>query len=162
MRLTAEDSAEYVIVLGCQVAGSIPSIPLWRRVNTAIHYLNENHNTNVVISGGQGRGENISEAEAMKRILLRNGIDENRIFAESYSKSTMENFKFSDNLYNLKNKNVVIVTTDYHIFRALSIAKKLNYHNVKTLPSKSQLSVLPAYLLREYTAIMYYKLSGKI
>jgi uncharacterized SAM-binding protein YcdF (DUF218 family) len=162
MRTTAIKDADFVIVLGCQVDGSIPSIPLIRRVNTAANYLKENSNTNVVVSGGQGRGENISEAEAMKRILIRNGINENRIFAESNSRSTMENFKFSDNLYDLYDKNIVIVSTDYHMFRAVSIAKKLNYQNVKTLPSKSVLSVLPVYLLREYASIMYYKLSGKI
>jgi uncharacterized SAM-binding protein YcdF (DUF218 family) len=162
MRTTATDEADYVIVLGCQVDGSIPSIPLWRRVIVAVNYLRENQNTNVVISGGQGPGENISEAEAMRRILIRNGIDENRIFAENNSKSTMENFKFSDDLYDLHDKNIVIVSTDYHMFRAVSIAKKLNYQNVMTLPSKSVLSVLPVYLLREYASIMYYKLSGKI
>lgn len=54
MRTTAAASADYVIVLGCQVDGSIPSIPLLRRVNTALNYLKVNQNTNVVISGGQG------------------------------------------------------------------------------------------------------------
>jgi hypothetical protein len=39
MRTTATDEADYVIVLGCQVDGSIPSIPLLRRVNAAIYYL---------------------------------------------------------------------------------------------------------------------------
>ena len=156
------ENAEYVVVLGCQVDGSIPSIPLIRRVNTAIGYLNRNQNTNVVISGGQGPGESISEAEAMKRILIRNGIDEKRIFEEYKSRSTIENFTFSDRLYNLSDMNIIIVTSDYHMFRALSIARKLNYRNAKGLPSKSQLSVLPVYLLREYAAVMYYKLTGKI
>jgi len=162
MRNTATADADYVIVLGCQVDGSVPSVPLWRRVNTAANYLKLNQNTKVVISGGQGPGEHISEAEAMKRILLRSGIDEKRILEENNSKSTMENFIFSDSLYNLHDKNVIIVSSDYHVFRALSTAKKLNYKHLKTLPGKSQLSMLPVYLLREYAAVMYYKLSGKI
>jgi uncharacterized SAM-binding protein YcdF (DUF218 family) len=162
MRTTAAADADYVIVLGCQVDGSIPSIPLLRRVNTAVNYLKANQNTNVVISGGQGPGENITEAAAMKRILVQNGINENRIFEENTSKSTMENFMFSDKLYNLKDKNIVIVSTDYHMFRAISTAKKLNYKNIKSLPSRSQLSVLPVYLLREYAAVVYYKIFRKI
>jgi len=162
MRTTATANAEYIIILGCQVDGSIPSIPLLRRVNTAINYLNKNQNTNVVISGGQGPGENITEAMAMKRILIQNGINENRILEENNSRSTMENIKYSDKLYNLKDKNIIIVSTDYHMFRALSTAKKLNYKNIKSLPSRSQFSVLPVYLLREYVAVIYYKISKKI
>jgi uncharacterized SAM-binding protein YcdF (DUF218 family) len=154
--------ADYVVILGCQVDGSLPSIPLTRRVNTSVEYLNENQNTNVIITGGKGYGENISEAEAMKRILLRSGVDENRIFEEQNAKSTVENLKFSDELYHLTDKNIVIVSSDYHLFRALSTAKKLNYKNVGGLPSKSQLSALPVYLLREYAAVIYYVLSGKM
>jgi uncharacterized SAM-binding protein YcdF (DUF218 family) len=162
MRTASGKEADYIIILGCQVDGSIPSIPLMRRVNVAVKYLKENKNTNVVITGGRGAGENISEAEAMKRILLRNGIEETRIFEEQNAKSTMENLKFSDELYNLKNNNIIIVSSDYHMFRALSIAKKLKYKNVEGLPSKSQLSVLPVYLLREYAAVIYYILLGRI
>ncbi|MDR2663569.1 MAG: YdcF family protein [Treponema sp.] len=162
MRTTSTSEADYVIILGCQVDGSIPSIPLTRRVNAAVKYLNENQNTNVVISGGQGPGENISEAEAMKRILLRNGIDEARIFEENNAKNTLENFQFSSELYNLAEKNIIAISSDYHMFRALSIAKKLNYKNIKGLPCKSQLSALPVYLLREYAAVAYYMLSGRI
>jgi uncharacterized SAM-binding protein YcdF (DUF218 family) len=162
MRTTAALDADYVMVLGCQVDGSIPSIPLIRRVNTAVKYLNENKNAGVVITGGKGPGENISEAEAMKRILIRNGIEHRRIFEESGAKSTMENFKFSNELYNLHDKNVVVVSSDYHMFRALSMAKKLNYKNVSALPSKSQVSVLPVYLLREYAAVVYYLVLRRI
>jgi uncharacterized SAM-binding protein YcdF (DUF218 family) len=162
MHLVSASGADYVIILGCQVDGSIPSIPLMRRVNAAIKYLKENENTDVVITGGKGPGENISESEAMKRILIRNGINENRILEENNAKSTMENFLFSNELYNLLDKNVIIVSSDYHMFRALSMAKRLNYKNVKGLPSKSQLSVLPVYLLREYAAIVYYILLRRI
>jgi len=162
MRTTAAAGADYIIVLGCQVDGSIPSIPLTRRVNAAVHYLRANQNTSAVVSGGQGRGEDITEAAAMKRILARNGIHENRILEESNSRSTMENLKFSGTLYNLHDKNVVIVSTDFHMFRALSTARKLNYKNIQSLPSRSQASVLPAYLLRECAAVVYYKISKKI
>jgi uncharacterized SAM-binding protein YcdF (DUF218 family) len=162
MRATSGGGADYIIVLGCQVDGSIPSIPLARRVNAAIAYLKENRNTGVVITGGRGSGENIPEAEAMHIMLLRNGIENDRIFKEQNAKNTLENLKFSDDLYNLSDKNIVIVSSDYHMLRALSIAKKLNYKNVKALPVKSQLPVLPVYLLREYAAVVYYILLGRM
>jgi uncharacterized SAM-binding protein YcdF (DUF218 family) len=162
MRGTSRPGVDYVIVLGCQVNGSIPSIPLTRRVNTAVEYLKENSDANVIITGGKGSGENMPEAAAMKVLLKQNRIDERRIFEEENATSTVENLKFSDTLYNISGKSVVIVTSDYHIFRALLTARKLNYKDAAGLPCKSQLSMLPAYLLREYTAVMYYMLSGRL
>lgn len=162
MHDTPKDGADYIIVLGCQVAGEYASLPLLSRGYTAIRYLKKNPETKVVVTGGQGPGENISEAEALRRLLLENKIDKERIFLEDQSKSTLENFILSNELYNLLDKNIVIVTSDYHMFRSLSMAKKLKYINVSGLPCKSQLSVLPAYLLREYVTIMYYKILGRI
>jgi uncharacterized SAM-binding protein YcdF (DUF218 family) len=154
--------ADYVIILGCQVVGEYASLPLLSRGYTAIRYLRKNPETKVIATGGKGPGENISEAEALRRLLLENKIDKERIFLEDKSKSTLENFILSNELYNLLEKNIVIVTSDYHMFRSLLMAKKLKYTNISGLPSKSQLSVLPAYLLREYVTIMYYKILGRI
>jgi uncharacterized SAM-binding protein YcdF (DUF218 family) len=162
MRNTSKSGADYVIVLGCQVVGEYASLPLLSRGYTAIRYLNKNPETRVIVTGGQGVGENISEAESLRRLLLENKIDKDRIFLEDKSKNTRENFIFSNELYNLLDKKIIVVTSDYHMFRALSVAKKLKYKNVSGLPSRSQRSVLPAFLLREYVTIMYYKMLGRI
>ncbi len=162
MRSKPKESADYVIVLGCQVAGEYASLPLLSRGYTAIRYLNKYPDTKVVLSGGQGPGENIPEAESLRRLLLENKIDKERIFLEDKSKNTMENFVFSDDLYNLSGKKIIIVTSDYHMFRALSIAKKLKYSDISGLPSRSQRKILPAFIIREYVTVMYYKISGKI
>jgi len=58
----------------------------------------------------------------LRRLLLEKKIDKERILLEDKSKNTMENFKFSNELYNLSDKKIIIVTSDYHMFRALSIA----------------------------------------
>jgi uncharacterized SAM-binding protein YcdF (DUF218 family) len=142
--------------------GEYASLPLLSRGYAAVKYLNKNPETKVIVTGGQGPGENIPEAESLKRLLLENKIEKERIFLEDKSKTTMENLIFSNELYNLLDKNILIVTSDYHMFRALSIAKKLNYSNVSGLPSKSQRKVLPAFLLREYVTLMYYKILGRI
>jgi len=162
MRNTSKAGADYVIVLGCQVVGEYASLPLLGRGYVAVRYLEKNPETKVIVTGGRGPGENISEAEALRRLLLGKNIDKERIFLEDKSKNTMENLIFSNKLYNLSDKNIIIVTSDYHMFRALSIAKKLKYINVSGLPSRSQSSVLPAFLLREYVTILYYKLLGRI
>ena len=156
------NEAEYLVILGCQVNGSLASLPLLRRGYNAVNYMKRHENLKTVITGGQGPRENITEAEAMRRLLAENGIGEERILIEDKSRSTIENLKFANELYSLLDKNIVIVTSDYHMFRSLSIAKKLGYQNVAGLAATSQLSVLPAYLLREYAAVMYYVLSGRM
>jgi uncharacterized SAM-binding protein YcdF (DUF218 family) len=158
----ADIENEYIVILGCQVEGSIPSVRLVQRVNAAVKYLKEHQNVKAVITGGQGPGEDITEAEAMRRILIENEIDEKRILKEGQSTSTIENLKFSNELYRLADRNVIIVTSDYHIFRSLSIARKLGYKSVSGIPGKSQVFLLPVYLLREYAAVVYYMLSGRI
>jgi len=156
------NETEYLVILGCQVNGSLASLPLLRRGFNAVNYLKRHENVKAVITGGQGPREDITEAEAMGRLLAENDIGGERILIEDKSKSTIENLKFADELYDLRERNIVIVTSDYHMFRSLSIAKKLGYQNVSGLAARSQLSVLPAYLLREYAAVMYYALTGKM
>ena len=157
-----KDKTDYVIVLGCQVVCTYPSVPLIRRVNTAEGYLNAHEDAKVIVSGGQGPGEDITEAEAMRRLLITRGIDKERILMEYNSGNTKENLMFCDELYDLKEKNILIVTTDYHMFRSLAIAKKLGYQNAYGLPSRSRRSVLPVYLFREYFAVMFYAIAGRI
>ncbi|MCL2294083.1 MAG: YdcF family protein [Spirochaetes bacterium] len=155
MRETPKPGADYIIILGCQVIGEYASVPLLSRGFTAIRYLYRNPETRVIVTGGQGPGGNISEAEALRRLLLENRIDRDRILMEDRSTNTMENLIFANELFNLLDKNIVIVTSDYHIFRALSIARRLNYQNVSGLPSRSRPRALPAFLLREYLAIIH-------
>jgi uncharacterized SAM-binding protein YcdF (DUF218 family) len=158
----AVNETEYLVILGCQVNGSLASLPLLRRGFSAVNYLKRHENVKAVITGGQGPREDITEAEAMRRLLAENDIGADRILIEDKSRSTIENLKFANELYDLLDKNIVIVTSDYHMFRSLSIAKKLGYQNIAGLSARSQFSVLPAYLSREYLAVVFYVLMGRI
>ena len=157
-----EGKTDYVIILGCQVIGVYPSVPLIRRVHTAEIYLKEHDEVKAIVTGGQGPGEDISEAKAMRRLLIERGVSGERILIEDRAKNTKENLMFCDELYDLKEKNIILVTTDYHMFRSLAIAKKLGYRNISGLASRSQKSVLPVYLFREYFAVVLYAVMGRI
>jgi uncharacterized SAM-binding protein YcdF (DUF218 family) len=74
----------------------------------------------------------------------------------------MENLEFANELYDLRDKKLVVVSSDYHMFRALAIARKMGYTDVSGLPCQSRITILPVYLLREYSAVMYYALLGRI
>ena len=111
-----------VIVLGAGVNGETPSLTLRTRIDAAAAYLEEHPDVPVVLSGGQGPGEAITEAECMRRALVRRGVDESRLYPEERSTSTQENLRYSrailEELGVDPAQRVVIVTSDFHLCRA--------------------------------------------
>ena len=67
--------ADYIIILGARVKGDVPSLSLQYRIETAASYMMNNSETIAIASGGQGPGEDITEAEAIKRGLVEHGIN---------------------------------------------------------------------------------------
>jgi uncharacterized SAM-binding protein YcdF (DUF218 family) len=154
----AEPDAAYVIILGARVNGNSPSITLRQRAAAAARYLKENPAAKVIATGGKGSGESITEAEALRRLLEAADIDKARIIIENKSTSTWENLGNSASFLDSPDKSIVLVSSDFHLFRAKGMAKKLGYANISTLASKSQVQILPNYLLREYLAIIHDKM----
>jgi len=115
---------DYIIILGCQIRKDGTLTPLLKgRVDKAIEFRNNQLKETgkdliFITSGGKGNDEIISEAEAMEKYLLDNGIDEKKILIDDKSSNTYENIKFSNKLIKSKNANVAFSTTNYHVFRA--------------------------------------------
>lgn len=147
---------DVLIVLGCAVHGETPSPTLYRRLENAVIYANKNPNALIVVSGGQGPQEKISEAEAMARYLKENGISSNRIILEDKSTSTYENFKFTKKILDKKidkSYSLCYITNDFHSYRANSLAK-LNGFNPTSFNCKTDIfSFVPLYL-RECLAVI--------
>ena len=92
-----------MIVLGCGVNGDRPSLMLTERLDAAYDYLNTHEEVVCILSGGQGKGENISEAECMYRSLTEKGIARDRLYKEDRSTSTRENLLYSKKIIEEKN-----------------------------------------------------------
>ena len=159
----ATAGADYLIVLGAQWKGNRPSYMLQQRLDTAAQYLHENPDTFVIVSGGKGSNEVIPEAEGMALYLEQiSGIAPERILREEYSKDTYENLLFSANCLDKAEDRVVIVTNNYHMFRALKTAQKQGYKRVEGLAAPSYAGILPNNLLREFFGVMKNFLEGNI
>lgn len=143
------------VVLGCRVYGERASLSLIERLEAAYEYLQENPEAVCVVSGGQGAGEDISEAECMYRWLVAKGIDESRIYKEDKSTSTDENIAFSKELIekNGLNSNIAIVTSEYHSYRAGIIAKENNM-SFGSEPGQTAVWLFPTFYVRELYAIL--------
>lgn len=118
--------SDCIIVLGCSVYGTEPSPFLKGRLQRAQKLYMEGYASYIIVSGGQGRGEHISEAEAMKNFLVERGIDGDKIIMEDSSTSTYENLEYSKYVMDEMNfKNAIIVSNEFHLKRSSYIAKKV-------------------------------------
>lgn len=157
-----EPKAEYVLVLGAQVKGSRPTYALQTRLDAAYEYAVENPESTIIVSGGKGPGEAVTEAEAMAKYLKEKGISEERIILEDKSTSTYENIEFSKKLMRSTDASVVLVTNDFHVYRGIGVAKKQGLTNVEGLGAPVKWYTIPNQYVREAFAVIKYKLCGQI
>jgi uncharacterized SAM-binding protein YcdF (DUF218 family) len=73
---------DYLVVLGAGLWGDTPSLALQERLDESIKFIRANPNIKVVLSGGQGPGETITEAEGMRRYLVNKGVNDKTLIKE--------------------------------------------------------------------------------
>lgn len=153
-----------IIVLGAGLRGARPSSTLRGRLNAAFEYHKENPDALIVVSGGQGHDEDITEALAMEMYLVNLGVPKDRIIKEEASTSTYENFVFSKKILDERlgeNLRIAYISNDYHVFRAGKIARDAGFENTTHAHSDTIWhSVLPG-VLRECIGVMKYFILGK-
>ena len=152
--VTYEEDA--VIVLGAGVVGETPSLILAARLNTALAYYRQNDGVLIVVSGGQGPNEDITEALAMERYLVARGVPIENILKEEESTTTRENMIFSKRLldeYFDGAYTTAFITNDFHIFRAGIIASRVGL-NCTHMHAKIPRYSVPANYLRETIAVL--------
>lgn len=123
IHLKKNRNADYIVVLGCGITGTRVTPLLAARIEKGIDLLCCNPGAALVLSGGQGPGEDISESEAMTAYAVEKGVNREKIIMESKSVSTQENLLFSRELMDKEKPEIIIVTTSYHVFRALLLAR---------------------------------------
>ena len=157
-----DDDNMTVVVLGCQVKERRPSLMLKRRLDTAYDYLSEHGNVCVIVSGGRGSDELISEAQCMKEYLISKGIAPERIYTEDSSSDTYENLKFSYEIIKEERlpREVALVTDAYHQLRAQMTADQLGI-TASGISCRTSWWLIPTYWVREWFGVTYYKVFGQ-
>lgn len=185
---STKENLDYVIVLGAKVKPDGISNSLKKRLDKAIEYVEQNPDTVLVLSGGQGSDEPASEAEVMYAYLQYNGVDPDHMVLEDRSTSTLENIAYSkvliDHLQEEKRKEAMkhrppvnpgnvelaeekpleigILTSNFHVFRAQQIAKKWGISHVSGIASGSDPVLFVHLCVRECLAILKDKLVGNM
>ncbi len=184
----AHPGLDYVIVLGARVKGASVSSSLKMRLDKAIEYAQRNPDTMLVLSGGRGPGEQISEAEAMRDYLVYNGVRPDRLLLEERSASTVENIAYSKSVidrYRWHKKEtrppmgavggsrefvmaedrpleVGVLTSSFHVFRAKMIAKKWGFQNVYGIAARSDPVLFVHLCIRECASVVKDRLFGNM
>ena len=156
------DHLDVLIVLGAQVREDGPSSVLAYRLDEAADYLMVHPDCRCIVSGGRGYNEPTTEAEAMRIYLTGRGIDEGRIIIEDQSENTVQNIQFSKELLESPDAAVGIVTNNFHVTRALAIARKQGLTNAHGVPAPSDPVFLINNMFRECLAMMKDFLSGNL
>lgn len=168
MRQREVKNLDYIVVLGAQVRGNIPSKSLQYRIDRAEKYLRENENTKAILSGGKGMDEEVSEAQCMFIELCKKGIASNRLFLEEKSKNTEQNIAFTISILqqnskkDLKNLKIGIVTNGFHIYRGSAIAQKKMQCKVCGIAAKNSRFLQLNYLLREFFGVVKDRFVGNL
>lgn len=187
----ADSGLDYLIVLGAQVRGEEPSKTLRLRLDKAAEYALQNPETTLILSGGQGENEAVSEAEAMAKYLEEKGVPRERMVQEARSTSTVENIAYSkgitETLWNERQQKlrearrseralglaamdrelerpmrVGILTSNFHLYRAKMIAKRQGLDEVSGIASESDRILLLHFCFRDGLAILKDRIAGNL
>ena len=149
-------NADVLIILGSQYKEDGPSRDYKARLDSAYEYLVENEKTIVICTGAKGDNEPVSEAAGGALYLKERGIDAKRIFLDEESYNTLQNIENAKKMIkgDLSNTETVIVSVDYHLYRACYIAKKLGFEKVCAKGGHGLLILLPQYYTREFFGLL--------
>lgn len=156
---SAQGDERAIIILGAGLQGEKPGEMLHRRLQAGFDAWQENPDALLVVTGGQGPQETISEGLAMQRWLLQRGVPAENILLENKSTSTEENLLFAKALLAEKGVDatqpVAIATTAFHCYRAGQYAARAGFTDVRFVPASINITVvLPSYM-REVLALLY-------
>ncbi len=155
--IPANNSNVTVVVLGCKVNGTEPSLMLQGRLDTAADYLLTHPGVNCIVTGGMGNDENLPEAVVMKQYLVDKGVAASRIKIDDRSSSTQENIENAIEVANANNyyTTFYIVTDRFHQLRAGMICKELGITSY-ALSCETPWYLTMNYWFREMFAIAYH------
>lgn len=143
--------ADTLIVLGAQLNGDNISRLLRYRLETAVSFAEQYPDSTILVSGGQGAGENRSEASAMRAYLIEHGVNSERILMEDTSLDTYQNLQNSKEL--LTSNEVSLVTNSFHMYRAKQLCEELDM-TCHVVPAKTDLDLAANFYFREFFAVV--------
>lgn len=134
-----------IVVLGAQVnPDGSPSVQLEWRLNKALE-MYKAQPMQIVVTGAQGADEPATEASVMAAWLIARGVQPEHVLMDDTSFNTKENLANAVKLLSRSTVDLLIVTSDYHLPRALQIARDMGLN-----PSGVGSPIKPEYWVKNH------------
>ena len=140
--------ADYAIVLGLALENGKPAPDLLARLDTARAYLEKYPEARLILTGGNADESGRTEAAVMREILTERGVPEDRLILEDQAQTTKENFRNIAGIVSPE-EPVVMISSDYHMDRAVRNASECGFSRVMRLPAPSSFLAYGANMLSE-------------
>ena len=140
--------ADYAIVLGLALENGQPAPDLLSRLATAQAYLDKYPDAHLILTGGNADASGRTEAAVMRDVLTAGGVLEDRLILEDQAKSTKENFRNIAGIVSPE-EPIVMISSDYHMDRAVRTASKYGFPHLMRLPAPSRILAYGANMLSE-------------
>lgn len=159
---------DYIIILGAGLINDRVTPLLASRINAGVQFYKKQvkrkkHNPTIILSGGQGADEGITEAQAMKNYIDETYNESFNIYLEDQSTTTLENIRLSeklaqekDGISSFKHKKIALATSDYHLLRAGQIARKDGIP-AYGVGGKTRFYYIPTAFIREFIGYVVLK-----
>ncbi len=148
---------DYVIILGCGLEGKEPGKCLQSRIDAALSFAEKNPDVTMVCSGGQGKDEEISEAEAIANALFKEKFPKKQILMEDTSRTTRENLKNTKAILDKREDGayrVAVVSNEFHLYRSRNLAIETGFENPIAIAGKTPATQFYPMLVREICAVV--------
>lgn len=119
--LPAEDY-DCILILGAGIRRNSPSPMLEDRLLTGIDIYNQKISDKILVSGDHTK-KDYDEVNVMKNYLKESGIPSEKIFMDHAGMSTYDSIYRAKKIF--KAEKIIVVTQEYHLYRALYIANSL-------------------------------------
>lgn len=155
--IKSDGPAKNALVLGLALENGKPTEDLIARLDTAEKYLESNPDAALILTGGNPDENGKTEAAAMREILLARGVAEEKLRLEDQAETTVDNFKNTMRMVNARDP-IALITSNYHMDRAVHEAKKAGFEKVLRSPAPSSFPLFGANVMWE----MVLELNGLI
>ncbi len=161
----AGGNADAAIVLGAAVSDTVPSPVFEARLRHARDLYLQRRVRLIVVTGGRGPGDALSEGDAGRQWLIRQGVPADSVLAETRSRTTIQNLAFARPLLDARRAETVLIVSDpLHMRRAMVVAARqgLNADPSPTPSSRYRSAKTQApFLLRETWFLAQYIVIGQ-
>ena len=120
-RVVENPPPKVMVIFGCQMRRDGPSVLLKDRLDAALAYWEAHPDIKIVVTGGKGDDEHVSEARGMYDYLTAHGVDGANIYMEDKSRNTWQNI---NNTFALMERegweltdDVLLVSSGFHLAR---------------------------------------------